>query len=158
MECSGHPGGKWPDRWMVGPDRYYAVFGHKAHGKQSWRVADNHCSSRDAGGAVGGAQLAIPYSLDDAGYMKHMEYVFDTHAWVGRVFMSEDSGTSAQGKDFLWADGTRVTASLGTGLSDLWYDEIWIAQDGYQIKLWRGQHPSQNSGCTFQMVQSFGYL
>ena len=75
---------------MIGPDRYYATFGQNSKGKESWRVADDHCSSRDAGGEIGNAQLAIPYSSDDAHYMKHLEYARDTQAWVGKLFRSKE--------------------------------------------------------------------
>ena len=82
-ECTGPPGGKRADRWRVGPDRYYAANGIVAHGRQSWSVANSHCV-HDMN-----SQLAIPYSLDDAHFMKHMEHIHGGVAWVGKLFPSE---------------------------------------------------------------------
>ena len=36
--------------------------------------------------------------------------------------------------------------------------EIWISQEGYEIRLSEGQITKQNHGCTVQMKNHFGYL
>ena len=85
-DCSGPPGGRFPDKWVIGPDRYYATFGLSGPG-YDWSSARRHCEN-DGGSAVGDAQLAIPYGQDDAHFMKHMDHVRDVQAWVGKLFIS----------------------------------------------------------------------
>ena len=61
------------------------------------------------------------------------------------------------GKYFSWADGTEVIAVGGTDHTDM--PEMWTTQEGYEIKHTdEGPIMSQNHGCTFQMLNYFGYM
>ena len=68
------------NKWKVGPDRYYATFGIQDHSRDGWNEARKECEHKDA-------QLAIPYSQDDAHFMKHMEHVMESQTWVGKLFV-----------------------------------------------------------------------
>ena len=59
----------------------------------------------------------------------------------------------------------KIAAELSTGLIPTVLDivpnddyEIWISQEGYEIRLSEGQITKQNHGCTAQMQNYFGYL
>ena len=58
---------------------------------------------------------------------------------------------------FSWADGPEVTAMFDTVFPND-NSEIWISQEGYEIRLSEGQITKQNHGCTAQMQNYFGYL
>ena len=81
QDCSGPPGGRFAEKWKVGPDRYYAVFGYQT--PRGWNNTQDHCLKD----TETGAQLAIPHSQDDGHYMKNMERV-DEQVWVGKLFES----------------------------------------------------------------------
>ena len=55
---------------------------------------------------------------------------------------------------FSWADGTEVTSTLKSSIPN----EIWITQEGYEIKLTDGLITSQTHGCTLQMQNYFGFM
>ena len=68
--------------FKVGPDRYYARFGHVK--PQDWAEANRHCQQL----SDIMAQLAVPHSSDDALFMKS-QLVVEKAFWVGKLYVAK---------------------------------------------------------------------